>query len=285
MLPKVSIVTPSLNQAAYLEKTILSVLKQDYPNIEFIIVDGGSTDGSLDIIKKFQDRLAYWVSEPDAGQSQAINKGFARAAGEIFNWLNADDLLMPSAVKIAVHYLMQKPDVGVVYGDRITIDEKGNFLRLTQVPAYCARAIQHHLRIPQETVFVRRRCWFEVKGLDEKINFCMDYDLFLKLSKVTQFYHIPFVLGAYRRHPLSKTVLYSRVHKKKAAEEIDRVYFQNFSQNRSNFMKKFYKKFNSMRLFFETMSRSRKREVKDIMHLIEVGGMDSPSYNRLTVDR
>jgi len=114
--PLVTIVTPSYNQADYLERTILSVLNQDYPRIEYIVIDGGSTDASIDIIKKYEDRIAFWISEPDNGQSHAINKGFKHATGEIFNWLNSDDVLMPSATTIAVHYLTTYPQYGMVYG-------------------------------------------------------------------------------------------------------------------------------------------------------------------------
>jgi glycosyltransferase involved in cell wall biosynthesis len=268
MLPKVTIVTPSFNQATYLEQTIMSVLNQDYPNIEYIVIDGGSTDSSVDIIKKFQDKLAYWISEADNGQSCAINKGFRHATGQIFNWLNSDDLLMPSAVRIAVHYLMENSDIGMVYGDRITIDEGGNFLSLTQVPSYNARIYRHHLRIPQETTFFRSELWSQVGGVDEELKYCMDYDLFVKLSKITQFYHIPFVLGAYRKHPLSKTVIYSRALKTTGKEEIGKVYRRNYLKDRSRLKVKFCKKLNNVRLYFETRSKSSKREVGKILKII-----------------
>ncbi|MFH1369906.1 MAG: glycosyltransferase family 2 protein [Planctomycetota bacterium] len=268
MLPKVTIVTPSYNQAGYLEKTILSVLNQDYPDIEYIIIDGGSTDGSVDIIKRYQDRLAYWISEPDKGQSDAINKGFKRATGRIFNWLNSDDLLMPSAVKIAVYYLMNNSDVGIVYGNRITIDERGNFLSLTRAPSYNARIFRHHLAIPQETTFFRSELWSQVDGVEEELKFCMDYDLFVKLSKITQFYHIPFVLGAYRKHPLSKTVMYSGTLKTARREEAGKVYRRHYLKDRSRLKAKFCKKLNNVRIYFETESKSSKREVGKILKII-----------------
>ncbi|MHC5059470.1 MAG: glycosyltransferase family 2 protein [Planctomycetota bacterium] len=268
MKPKVTIVTPSYNQGAFLENTILSVLNQDYPNIEYIIIDGGSTDGSVDIIKKYQDRLAYWVSEPDRGQSHAINKGFGHATGEIFNWLNSDDLLMSSSVKIAVHYLTCKPNIGVVYGDRITVDERGNFLELTQVPSYLEKAMHHHLKIPQETTFFRSRYYLEAGGLDENLEYCMDYDFFFKLCKLTQFYHIPFVLGAYRKHGLSKTVVYSNRLKKSGKEEVAKVYFRHHSKNINVPAKRFYRKFNKLRLYIEKKTRPYRREVAGIAGLI-----------------
>lgn len=268
MLPKVTIVTPSFNQARYLEKAILSVLNQDYPHIEYIIIDGGSTDGSVDIIKKFQHRLAYWVSEPDRGQSDAINKGFKLATGQIFNWLNSDDLLMPSAVRIAVHHLMENPDIGMVYGNRIIIDEEGNFLSLTQVPSYNAAISRHHLEIPQETAFLRSELWSRVDGVDEELKFCMDYDLFVKLSKIAQFYHIPFVLGAYRKHSLSKTVMYSGAFKKARREEAGKVYRRHYLKDRSRLKAKLCKKLNNVRTYFETRSKSSRCEVGKILKII-----------------
>lgn len=264
MLPRVTIVTPSFNQADYLEQTIMSVLNQDYPNIEYIIIDGGSTDGSVEIIKNFQNRLAYWVSEADRGQSAAINKGFKRGTGQIFHWLNSDDLLMPSAVRIAVHYLMKKPDIGLVYGDRITIDSRGNFLSLTQVPSFSEKIFRHHLRIPQETAFFRSELWRQVSGVDEELRYCMDYDLFVKLSKKTRFYHIPVVLGAYRKHLLSKTVIYSHDLKTAGREEFDKVYRRHYSKDRRKLNVRLCKALNKVRLYFQTRSKSRKREIDEI---------------------
>lgn len=123
--PLVSIVTPSYNQAQYLEDTIQSVLTQDYPRIEYIVIDGGSTDGSLEIIKKYADRISYWVSEKDKGQTDALNKGFAASHGSILAWLNSDDTYRPGAIRAAVEYLSRHPQVGMVYGDLDFIDENG----------------------------------------------------------------------------------------------------------------------------------------------------------------
>src|SRR5512139_1414374 len=127
-LPLVSIITPSYNQARFLETTIRSVLDQDYPNLEYLIVDGGSTDGSREIIQRYSDRLAWWVSERDQGQTDAINKGFARARGEILAWLNSDDTYLPGAIQGAVDFLQDHPGVGMVYGDANLIDEQSNVI-------------------------------------------------------------------------------------------------------------------------------------------------------------
>ena len=129
----VSIVTPSYNQSRFIEDTIRSVLSQDYPQIEYMIVDGGSTDGSVEIIKRYEDQLAWWVSERDQGQTDAINKGFARATGDILAWLNSDDTYEPGAVSAAVKYLQEHPEVGMVYGDCNYIDENGERDRQIQV--------------------------------------------------------------------------------------------------------------------------------------------------------
>jgi glycosyltransferase involved in cell wall biosynthesis len=154
--PRVSIVTPSYNQARFLEATICSVLEQEYSPIEYIVIDGGSTDGSLEIIRKYASRLAYWISEPDRGQTEAINKGFARANGDIYAWLNSDDTYEPEAVAKAVEFLQIHPDVGMVYGDANFIDEQGNVIgrfpaRQTDYP----RLRRGYVHIPQQAAFWR----------------------------------------------------------------------------------------------------------------------------------
>src|SRR3990170_4694541 len=124
----VSVVTPSLNQAQYLEAAIVSVLEQDYAHIEYLVIDGGSSDGSLEIIQRYAGRLNSWVSEPDTGQTDAINKGFARTSGEVMAYLNSDDLLRPGAIREAVGYFEAHPEVGMVYGDVDYIDETGQVI-------------------------------------------------------------------------------------------------------------------------------------------------------------
>jgi len=269
MLPKVTIVTPSFNQAKYLEQTIISVLNQDYPNIEYIIIDGGSTDGSVEIIKKYQEKLSYWISEPDKGQSNAINKGFKHATGKIYNWLNSDDLLMPSAVKIAVYYLNKYPEVGLIYGNRTVIDGKGNFLYLLERPSFNPKVFPHQWGIPQETAFFRRECWQITKGLYESLQYCMDDDLFFRLSKITRFYHVPFVLGTFRRHTQSKTVLHSGALKGVRRTEFAKVYFKNYGRKHSKIKSKFYKFYIRLMLHWEKRSKIYKHEVDNIMRIID----------------
>jgi len=203
---KVSIVTPSYNQARFLDETIRSVLSQDYQNIEYIIVDGGSTDGSVEIIRRYADRLAWWASELDRGQTDAINKGFARATGDIFAWLNSDDTYHPGAVSQAVNYLQTHPEAGLVYGNANLIDEKGKILG--KFPARTTdyqKLLRGYVHIPQQAAFFRGNLWKKVGTLDPDFTFAMDYDLWVRLAKISELHHIPSLWANFRLHSNGKT--------------------------------------------------------------------------------
>jgi len=206
-LPLVSIVTPSFNQAPFLEETILSVLGQDYPNLEYLIVDGGSTDGSLEIIRRYADRLAWWVSEPDRGQTEAINKGFAHARGEIFAWLNSDDMYLPQAVSEAVQYLQNHAEVGLVYGDANFIDERGRVLGKFPARQTDYRRLRRgYVHIPQQAAFFRAELWRKVGPLDTSFYFAMDYDLWVRIARHAKIVYLPRLWANFRLHGSAKTI-------------------------------------------------------------------------------
>ena len=206
--PLVSVVTPSFNQAQFLEETIRSVLDQDYPNLEYWIIDGGSTDGSLEIIQRYASRLAGWVSEPDRGQTDAINKGFGRAGGDILAWLNSDDTYLPGAVSEAVNALVQYPDVGLVYGDANLIDEQGQTRgSFPAAQTDYARLRRGYVHIPQQSAFFRASLWKQVGPLDPSFYFAMDYDLWVRLAKVSHLLYVPRRWANFRLHASGKSVI------------------------------------------------------------------------------
>jgi glycosyltransferase involved in cell wall biosynthesis len=207
-LPKVSIITPSYNQGRFLEASILSVLEQGYPNIEYIVVDGGSKDESVEIIQKYQDRFAWWVSEKDKGHADALNKGFSRATGEILAWLNSDDIYFPGAVSEAVAALMDHPKVGMVYGDADLIDDSGAPAgQFAAKQTSYRQMLRGSVHIPQATTFFRTEIWRHAGPLDLTLFFSFDYDLWVKIARVSEILYVPRRWAKFRIHEAGKTIV------------------------------------------------------------------------------
>ncbi|MBX3381015.1 MAG: glycosyltransferase [Phycisphaeraceae bacterium] len=205
--PLISIVTPSFNQGRWLQATIESVTNQRYPRLEYFVIDAGSTDNSVEILKSIGG-LSGWVSEPDGGQADGINKGFARTSGDIMGWLNSDDLLMPGALHCVARWFKNHPDVDVVYGHRVIIDANGNEVGRWTLPRHRGAAFLWGDYIPQETMFWRRSLWERVGGkVDTEFQFAMDWELILRFHRAgAKFRRIPHTLGAFRTHPQQKSI-------------------------------------------------------------------------------
>lgn len=206
-LPLVSIVTPSFNQKRFLEAAMLSVLEQDYPRVEYIVIDGNSTDGSRELIDAYASRLAHGRSEPDSGQTDAINKGFALARGDVLAWLNSDDVLFPGTLRKAVDYLTAHPEIGMVYGGADYIDSEGHRLgRFPAAPTDYRRLRQGYVHIPQQSAFFRASLWRMAGPLDTTIDFAMDYDLWLRIAAVSPIAYVPGAWSGFRLHAGAKTL-------------------------------------------------------------------------------
>jgi len=209
--PKISIITPSYNQGQFLEKTILSILNQNYPNLEYIIIDGKSTDGSVEIIKKYEKYLAYWVSEKDNGQSHALNKGFWFCTGEFIGWQNSDDIYLPGAFMEFATIARKFPNYDIYYSNKINIDENDNKIDKTYYVPPAWPYIKYHTKYRAMTfctqaTFFRRSILNDVGYIDESLQIVMDTEFFLRcVLKRKRFFYVNSFWGAFRRHELSKT--------------------------------------------------------------------------------
>lgn len=223
-LPKFSIVVPSYNQGRYIEETILSVLEQDYPEKELIVIDGGSTDGTAEVIRRYEDRIAYWVSEKDRGQAHAVNKGFAAATGDVFGWQNSDDVYLPGAFGKVASEIADRPEAGVYYGhirfldgDGVAVDEN------RAVPVRMFNLLYDGSLVRNQAAFFRRSVWETVGGLDEDFRFCMDRDFFLRAAHLGMgFRVIREFLGAFRIHGESKTSTLQEARRREDEQLLER---------------------------------------------------------------
>lgn len=205
--PTISIVTPSYGQGHFLERTLYSVVNQNYPALEYVVQDGGSTDDTVDVLRRFDGSLTSWASEPDDGQGDAINRGFAHTSGEIMAYLNSDDLLLPGALAYVARYFAAHPKVDVVYGNRVMIDEHDRQIGVQVLPRHDDKELTMLDFVPQETLFWRRTAWETAGGqIDPSLRFAIDWDLLLRLRESgANMVRLPRFLGAFRVHDEQKT--------------------------------------------------------------------------------
>jgi hypothetical protein len=209
--PSISIVTPSFGQGHFLERTLYSVVSQNYPTLEYFVQDGGSTDGTVELLRRYEGSLSGWTSEADDGQADAINRGFAHCSGEIMAYLNSDDLLLPGSLAYVAGYFASHPDVDVVYGHRVLIDEHDEQIGIWVLPRHDDKELTLLDFVPQETMFWRRSAWERAGGrVDPSLRFAIDWDLLLRLrDSGSKMVRLPRFLGAFRVHDEQKTAIWN----------------------------------------------------------------------------
>jgi len=239
----ISIVIPSYNQSEYIERTLKSVLSQSYSNIELVIKDGGSTDGTTEILKKYSSRCKSIISLPDAGQANGINIGFLDTSGEIMSYLNSDDILLPGALYYVANYFYTHPKTDVIYGNRIFINKDDLEIDFWTLPSHDPKVLYYADFVPQETLFWRRSIWEKVGGkINETFNFAMDWDLLLQFQQIgARIVHLNRFLGGFRIHEDQKNIRLLKV----GLEEMQRIRFRlhqrNISDQEINYnLKNFY---------------------------------------------
>jgi glycosyltransferase involved in cell wall biosynthesis len=203
LVPKISVVLPSYNQAEFLEQAILSILGQQYPNLELIVMDGGSTDESVSVIRRYENHIAFWQSERDGGQANAINSGFSRATGDILAWLNSDDWYLPGALKIAAT-AFEDDDVQLCYGRGLAYSESGKWCQIHGDPHNWER-LTYCDYITQPAAFWRRSLWETTGPLDTSLNFSFDWEWFIRATRDCKVAFLPRLLATFRFHGENKT--------------------------------------------------------------------------------
>ncbi len=205
-LPRITVVTPSFNQAAFLETTILSVLGQCYPNLEYMVMDGGSTDGSAEIIRRHEAQLAHWTSAPDGGQSAAINAAFARATGDILCWVNSDDFLLPGTLlRVATHFAERTAEPGLIYGSCLFFEDRGKRAKVVRARTFDPAVLRLSAFIIQPSAFWTRALWEKTGPLDQSLAFAFDWDWLIRASAVGSFETCDEIFSAYRLHAAHKS--------------------------------------------------------------------------------
>ena len=220
-LPRISIVTPSYNQAPFIQWTVRSVLLQRYPDLEYILMDGGSKDGTQAVLEPYRDRFAHYESAPDKGQSDAIHRGFIRATGQIMAYLNSDDMLAPGALQFVARYFAEHPEVDAVYSHRCTVDENNNAVNYWILPRHNDWYMSRWDLIPQETCFWRQSLFQKCGNIDPEFRFAMDYDLFVRFMLRGRMVRTNRFLGVFRKHTAAKT---SQLLETIGKEEVARVW-------------------------------------------------------------
>lgn len=223
--PRITIVTPSYDQGRFIEETIRSVLLQGYPNLEYIIVDGGSSDNTVEIIRRYEPYLADWLSEPDDGQADAINKGFQKSSGEILAWQNSDDIYLPDAFGTVAERLRENPGASLFFGNLKFIDEEDRECgELRFVPFSRWALVREGTMLANQAAFWKRELFLIAGPLDTSLTFCMDYEFFLRASVHGRFEFVRRFLGAFRIHGKSKSSTLSQVGAREHAEVLRRVH-------------------------------------------------------------
>lgn len=268
--PRITIVTPSYNQGEFLEETIKSILDQNYPNLEYFVIDGGSSDHSVAVIQKYAENLDWWVSEPDNGQTSAINKGFAKSTGELLAWVNSDDILLPGCLYQVARYYEERGKPDLIHANGVYIDQDSKVTRAVRVPRqtelFMYRGVWFALA---PAVFFRADLMRQVGYLDEQYHLSMDVDIWMKMIKSGgRIMHIPQYLGAFRWHDTSKTTVAIRARRNRMQEnpETKRIFdaaLPLIPQRRRQFWRRLWKvyqllNFNYILAFHDTQVMKNK---------------------------